>query len=112
MENDAVKYVEKNYPLTAKAFKSIQHDQYVLFCQKQKDYGSKNLSMNGDLELEDDRKFAVTSVIIRMHDKMSRMVNLIKKQLIPENEPLEDAFTDISVYGVIAKIIEEGVWGK
>lgn len=109
---DAVKYIEKNYPQTAKAFKAIQHEQYVLFCRKQKDYGSKNLSMSGDMEVEEDRSFAVTGVIIRMHDKMSRMLNLIKKQLIPENEPLEDAFMDISIYGIIARIIKEGFWGK
>ena len=110
--DESIKYVEKNYPQTARAFKSIQHDQYALFCKKQKDYGSKNLACQGDMEKEDDRSFAVSAVIIRMHDKMSRMLNLIKKQLIPENEPLEDAFMDISIYGIIARIIKEGSWGK
>ena len=110
--HEAVKYIEKNYPQTARSFKAIQHDQYILFCRKQKDYGHHNLSLGGDMDKEDDRGFAISGVIIRMHDKMSRMLNLVRKQLIPENEPLEDAFQDISIYGIIARIIKEGSWGK
>lgn len=34
--DESIKYVEKNYPQTARAFKSIQHDQYALFCKNRK----------------------------------------------------------------------------
>jgi uncharacterized pyridoxamine 5'-phosphate oxidase family protein len=112
MENEAVKYIEKNYPQTAKCFKAIQHEQYVLFCRKQKDYGSSNITLGGDMENEDDVKFALKGLIIRMNDKLNRMLNLVRKQLIPENEPLEDAFQDISIYGIIARIVKDGSWGK
>ena len=112
MENEAVKYIEKNYPQTAKCFKAIQHEQYVLFCRKQKDYGSSNITLGGDMENEDDVKFALKGLIIRMNDKLNRMLNLVRKQLIPENEPLEDAFMDISIYGIIAMIVNDGSWGK
>ena len=110
--DESIKYVEKNYPQTARAFKSIQYDQYVLFCKKQKDYGHHNLSLGRDMDKEDDRGFAISGVIIRMHDKMSRMLNLVRKQLTPENESLNDAFQDISIYGIIARIVEERAWGK
>ena len=109
---DAVKYIEKNYPQTAGAFKAFQHDQYILFCKKQKDYGSGNITLGGDIEKEDDMKFALQGLIIRMSDKMNRMLNLIRKQLTPENESLDDAFQDISIYGIIARIVEERAWGK
>ena len=112
MDEDAVKYVEKNYPQTTKCFKALQHDQYVLFCKKQKDYGSGNIAMGTQLETEDDVKFAIQALIIRMNDKMNRMLNLIRKQLTPENESLDDAFQDISIYGIIARIVEERAWGK
>jgi hypothetical protein len=47
-----------------------------------------------------------------MNDKMNRLVNLIRKQLAPENESIEDAFQDISIYGIISKIVSEDSWGK
>ena len=34
---DAVKYIEEEYPETAKSFKAIQKEQYELFCKKQMD---------------------------------------------------------------------------
>ena len=77
--DEAVKYVEKNYPQTARAFKSIQHDQYVLFCKKQKDYGSFNITQGGDMSVEDDKLFALTGLIIRMNDKVQRLLNVYKK---------------------------------
>ena len=43
---------------------------------------------------------------------MNRMLNLVRKQLTPENESLDDAFQDISIYGIIARIVEERAWGK
>jgi len=112
MEDEAVKYIEKNYPATAKAFKAFQHEQYVLFCKKQKDYGSSNITLGGDMENKDDVEFALKGLIIRMNDKLNRMLNLVRKQLTPENEPLEDAFQDISIYGIIARIVKDGFWGK
>lgn len=110
--DEAIKYVEKNYPQTARAFKSIQHDQYALFCKKQKDYGSFNITQGGDMSIEDDKRFAITGLIIRMNDKMNRLVNLIRKQLAPENESVADAFQDISIYGIISRIVSKDLWGK
>ena len=45
IDHPAVVYIEKQYPETAKEFKKIQKDQYLLFCQKQMDYGPSNISM-------------------------------------------------------------------
>ena len=43
--SDAIKYIEKHYPETAKAFQEIQFEQYETFCKKQMDYGPSNISM-------------------------------------------------------------------
>ena len=112
MEHEAVKYIEENYPQTAKCFKAIQHEQYVLFCKKQKDYGSGNIAMGTSLKNKEDIRFSLTALSIRMNDKIQWLLNLFKKQLTPENESIEDAFQDLSVYGIIARIVSEGSWGK
>ena len=49
---DPVKYIEKEYPETAKSFKAIQKEQYELFCRKQMDYGPKNISVGTDLRTD------------------------------------------------------------
>ena len=51
---DAVKYIEDEYPETAKSFKEIQKEQYELFCKKQMDYGPKNISVGTDLRTDED----------------------------------------------------------
>ena len=42
-EDEIVTSMERDYPITTKAFKNIQREQYVLFCHKQHDYGPKNI---------------------------------------------------------------------
>ena len=33
-ENDAISYIEKHYPETAKEFQQLQYEQYALFCRE------------------------------------------------------------------------------
>ena len=40
---DAIAYIEKHYPETAKEFQRLQFEQYELFCKKQMDYGPSNI---------------------------------------------------------------------
>ena len=108
MDEDAVKYIEKNYPQTARCFKAIQNDQYILFCKKQKDYGPANIS-----------KFGIFGVIVRVSDKIERLINLHQKATQPDtypisvqNEPIEDSWTDLSVYGAIARVVNNDEWSK
>ena len=39
-----------------------------------------------------------------------RFVSSVEKSA--QNEPVEDAFKDMSVYGIIAQIVSNGKWGK
>ena len=49
-----------------------------------------------------------------MNDKIQRAKNLLMRKEGPavEGEPLEDAFLDLSNYGIMATLVKEGVWGK
>lgn len=98
-----------------KRFNQITDEQYKLFCKKQYDYGSGNITLGGDLENEEDRMFALTALVIRMNDKVNRLKNIIVKHRgnnAVADETYLDAFRDLSIYSVIAQLVSEKVWGK
>ena len=74
-----------------------------LFDSKQVDYGSSNISMNGEL-----------GVMVRTQDKVSRMRNILLKQLSGESEvnheSLEDTYRDLANYGIIGLMLNKGIW--
>ena len=109
---DAVKYIEKEYPETAKSFKEIQKEQYELFCKKQMDYGPKNISVGTDLRTDEDVKLSLTGLWFRINDKIERLKQLVVLDKTAQNEPMIDAFSDLSVYGIIAQIVYAKEWGK
>ena len=109
---DAVKYIENEYPETAKSFKAIQKEQYELFCKKQMDYGPKNISVGTDLRTDEDVKLSLTGLWFRINDKIERLKQLVVFDKAAQNEPMIDAFSDLSVYGIIAQIVHRKKWGK
>ena len=109
---DPVKYIEKEYPQTAKSFKEIQKEQYELFCRKQMDYGPKNISVGTDLKTDEDVKLSLTGLWFRINDKIERLKQLVVFDKAAQNEPMIDAFSDLSVYGIIAQIVHRKKWGR
>jgi hypothetical protein len=110
---DAIKFIEKEYPETAKEFQKIQFDQWETFCKKQMDYGPSNIAMGTALRTEDERRLSKIGLIVRINDKIQRLMNLVvKNNREAQNEPTMDAFKDLSVYGIIAQIVDNGKWGK
>jgi hypothetical protein len=109
---NSVTYIEKYYPETAKDFKQIQFEQYELFCKKQRDYGPRNISVGTDLKTNDDVKLSLTGLWFRIQDKIERLKQLVVFDKTAQNEPMIDAFKDLSVYGIIAQIVYNGKWGK
>ena len=107
-----VKYIEKEYPETAKSFKAIQKEQYELFCKKQMDYGPKNISVGTDLRTDEDVKLSLTGLWFRINDKIERLKQLVVFDKAAQNEPMIDAFSDLSVYGIIAQIVHRKKWGR
>ena len=49
-----------------------------------------------------------------MNDKLQRVKTLLlgDKQSAVKDEPLEDAYLDVSNYGIMATIVKNGKWGK
>lgn len=80
-----------------------------LFDRKQGDYGPLNIS-----------KFGVIGVLIRSSDKIERLINLhgsstigdsnLSKKVRNLDENIGDTWADLSVYGAIARTINEGKW--
>ena len=112
-EVDAIKYIEKEYPETSREFKEIQFEQWATFCRKQMDYGPSNIAMGTALKTKEDRRLSLIGLIVRINDKIQRLMNLVvKHNRDAQNEPVMDAFKDLSVYGIIAQIVDNGKWGK
>ena len=109
---DAIEFIEEHYPETSKEFKRIQQEQYEVFCKKQMDYGPNNIAMGTGLGSAINTKLATTALVIRINDKIQRLLNLVvSNDRDAQNEPVEDAFGDLSVYGIIAQIVRNGKWG-
>lgn len=108
----ASQFIEQNYPETSQLLRDLQDMQYKLFCSKQQDYGSGNISLGGDMSNEKDKKFAMLGLSIRMNDKMQRLLNLLKSDAKPNNESVEDTLIDISTYALMTIIVMKGVWTK
>jgi len=105
--------IEKEWPEMTKEFQAIQQEQYRLFCIKQNDYGTGNIAMGTMLDTPDNIRLALTGLIVRMNDKINRLLNLVVKNgETPENEPISDSFKDLSVYGIMSQIVANGKWGK
>ena len=110
---DAIAFIEREYPETAKEFQKIQFEQWSTFCKKQMDYGPSNIAMGTSLRTEDERRLSKIGLIVRINDKVQRLMNLVvKNNREAQNEPTMDAFKDLSVYGIIAQIVDMGKWGK
>ncbi len=110
---DPIKFVEKHYPETAKEFQELQYEQYRTFCKKHMDYGAGNISMGTSLNTSEEIRMSLVGLIVRMNDKVQRLLNLVvKNDRAAQNEPVIDAFADLSVYGIIAQIVNNKKWGK
>lgn len=74
-----------------------------LMDRKQQDYGSSNISLNGEL-----------GVMVRTQDKVSRLRNLLTKEMKGDtninNEGIEDSWADLANYGVIGLLLRSGKW--
>ena len=108
-----VKQMEKEWPEMTMEFKRLQREQYELFCRKQHDYGPGNISVGTNLQTPEEIKLSLTGLWFRMNDKIQRLKTLLmgnKDSAV--DEPLEDAYLDVSNYGIMATIVKNGKWGK
>ena len=111
---DVIEQMEKEWPEMTKEFKKIQQQQYELFLHKQHDYGPGNISVGTFLVTPEEIKLSLTGLWFRMNDKLQRVKTLLlgDKKSAVKDEPLEDAYLDVSNYGIMATIVGRGKWGK
>ena len=109
-----VEQMELEWPEMTQEFKKIQQEQYELFLLKQHDYGPGNISVGTQLQTAEEVHLSLTGLWFRMNDKIKRFKNLLmnKRKSAVEGEPMEDAYLDVSNYGIMATIVSRGKWGK
>ncbi len=109
-----VEQMELEWPEMTEEFKKIQREQYELFLHKQHDYGPGNISVGTQLQTEEEVKLSLTGLWFRMNDKIQRLKTLLMggRESAVNGEPMEDAFLDVSNYGIMATIVKNGKWGK
>src|SRR6266536_3665354 len=81
-------------------FIKIALENILLFDMKQRDYGPRNMSGFGSF-----------GVIVRASDKFERLKHIFNnRRSRAVNESVEDSFRDISIYCIIALMLESGKW--
>ena len=113
-DKEIITTIETKYPETCAEFKRIQQHQYEVFCKKQYDYGPGNISLGSSLETFDDIKASISAIVVRLNDKLQRLINLVLRKGISQsaNESILDTFLDTSVYCIIAEIVYNKKWTK
>jgi len=110
---EVVKQIETEYPEMTKEFWDIMLEQYEIFCLKQSNYGPSNISVGTSLSTPDDVKLSLTGLFFRMNDKVQRIKQLVvlgSKDNVGES--VADTYQDLSVYGIIAQLVQRGKWAK
>jgi len=111
-EISVIEQLEKEYPTIANGYKKILKEQYELFAKKHLDYGMSNVAAGTQLSNDEEKSFALTGLFFRLNDKVSRWKNLIINKREAQNETLTDTYQDITNYGIIAQLVERGMWKK
>ena len=109
-----IQQMEEEWPQMTAEFRRLQREQYELFLHKQHDYGPGNISVGTQLITSEEVHLSLTGLWFRMNDKIQRLKTLLmggRKNAV-EGEPIEDAFLDVSNYGIMATIVKNGKWGK
>lgn len=109
---DPREFVTRRFPIMAEAFKEIQEQQWLTFCRKQMDYGPYNISAGTNLRNEEEVEFALKGLWFRVNDKISRLKTLLMSGRRAQNEPMIDAWADLSIYGIIAQMVSNRRWGE
>ena len=111
--NQTIALFEDEYPDLSNEFKNIQEEMYEMFARKHMDYGLNNIALGGDLTNQEDKKFSLTGLCIRLTDKISRLRNLLTNgKNFVKGEGMEDTFIDIANYGIIGLLVGRDKWKK
>lgn len=110
---EIVKEIENQYPVMTMEFKRILFDCYELFCKKQSNYGSSNISLGTDLTKDEDVDMALKGLFFRINDKVQRFKTMqFNNQTDKVGESLTDTFQDLANYSIIAMLVSSKKWGR
>ena len=115
-----IQEIEQQYPECTNEMLDNFDKAYKLFCKKQHDYGDSNIRLGLALspstsDFLANNRLAQLGVVIRMNDKINRLVNLYKKDMVDAsavNESVEDTLLDLMNYANILSTLRAGKWGK
>lgn len=80
-------------------------DLLKVLVQKQKDYGPLNISLAPG--------GPINGLLVRMNDKLQRLINLTyKTEETPNNEAIRDSYEDLANYCVIALMVLDNEWDR
>ena len=112
-EESAIEYCEREFPQMMEEFKKVQAEMYETFCKKQMNYGPGNISVGTSLQTKEDVKLSLTGLWFRINDKVQRLKQLVVLGQPDEvGESVQDTYQDLSVYGIIAQLVQRGKWAK
>jgi len=117
---DIMKKIEEIYPECTDALMNNFDRAYDLWARKQSDYGDSNIRLGLDLnssssERSQNNRLAQLGVVIRLNDKISRLINLYKKNMEETSavtESIEDTALDIMNYANMLMVLRQNKWGK
>ena len=113
-DKPVVQQMEEEWPQMTAEFRRLQREQYELFLHKQHDYGPGNISVGTQLQTKEEVRLSLMGLFFRMNDKIQRVKTLLlnNRKSAVKDEPIEDAYLDVSNYGIMATIVNRGKWGK
>lgn len=106
---------EQKYPETCNALKTELDKIYQLFLRKMSDYGPHNITHGFDPSTTIAKNIAETGIILRVDEKIKRMVNLKFTEdstSPPQNESWEESWQDLSLLPTILLVVRQNKWGK
>ena len=114
-----IREMEQQYPECTNELLDNFDRSYKLWCQKQHDYSDSNIRLGLDLSSTSERsqnnRLAQLGIVIRLNDKISRLINLYKKDMVETSavsESIEDTSIDIMNYANMLMVLRSDKWGK
>ena len=118
-----VQDIEEQYPECVDELLKNFDEAYKLWCRKQSDYGDGNIKLGLEISSESsfhtqNRALAQLGIVIRMNDKIQRLINIHKKsifngeELSVSDESIEDTCIDIMNYANMLIVLKNDKWGK
>lgn len=83
------------------AFEQVCDELLAMFLRKHRDYGKGNILANGEI-----------GISMRVSEKIERLKHLLLTQQTPSNESIDETWTDIAVYAIIARLYRNGEFQK